>query len=457
MERDIQRKLIEWKRKYAGRYALLIEGARRVGKSYSAVQFAKAEYRSHILVDFNTAPSQVKQVFSESLHDLDHLYLELSALYGTRLYPRESLIILDEVQLFPRARAAVKPLVADGRFDILETGSLISVHKNTKDILIPSEEKTLQLFPMSFPEFLLALGRESLWTLIETAFAEEKPLSDHLHREAIGLFRQYLLVGGMPQAVDAYRAEADFQAAEDAKREILHLYRADMTKHAGRKASRVHMLFDSLPTQLKRKSKRFSPGLVKPGSRMRDYLDGLDWLFDSMIVTPCWRCTEPMPGMRLNRDSSSLRAYLGDTGLLVSQAFDESGALPQDLYARLAKDKLSADEGMLLENMVAQMLAASGHKLYYYENRDRQNAAARMGIDFLLRKRNATNRHNLLPLEVKSAKSRDTHSLDKFRRRFADQLGGEYVICRRNLEKAGSRTYLPFYMVPLLQQHGCPG
>lgn len=450
MKRKITKELFEWKNGSRGKSALLIEGARRVGKSYSVLAFAKEAYKSHILIDFNNAPKAICELFENKLHDLDSFFMYLSVIYGTRLYPRESVIVFDEVQLFPRARAAIKYLVADHRFDYIETGSLISIRENVRNIVIPSEERCIQMHPMDFEEFLWATSREGLWSLIQTAFANGEPLANAIHVLAMEAYRQYLLVGGMPQAVEEYRTSLDFAEVDQVKQSILHLYREDMEKQGTRQNRTAIQIFDSLPSQLKRAHKRFSPSKVRPGARMRHLQNALTWLCESMIVTPCYRAADPMIGFRANLEQSDFKCYVADTGLLISQAFDESHALGSGFYQKLLSGKLEVNEGMIAENMVAQMLTASGHRLYYYQNNSQSEKDTRMEIDFLLTGRDTTSRRNVSPIEVKSGKSRVTKSLDRFEKAHAQQCGTPYIVSRRNLEKDGSRIRLPFYMVPLL-------
>lgn len=450
MERKIEQKMRDWKASSAGRTALLIEGARRIGKSYSAEKFAKEAYRSHILIDFSIAPDTVRDLFESSLHDLDYFFRQLSVQYGIRLYERESLIILDEVQLFPKARSAVKNLVKDGRYDFMETGSLISLKENVKDILLPSEERMIKMYPMDLEEFHRAIGQDVLWFGIQDAFTQKTSLPENLHRKAMDLYREYLLVGGMPQAVEMFRTTQALEEAEAVKQDILQLYRSDMHKYAHGSERRAEAVFDSLPGQLSTPRKVFRPSRVTSGARSRDLQNAIDWLQEAMIINRCMLARNPMPGYRLSTDDSKFKCYLGDTGLLISLAFDENAALGAPFLERLAKRKLEVDEGMIAENAVAQMLTASGHRLYYYANADRDDASSRMEVDFLLTAKDVTARHNVCPIEVKSAKSRTTKSPDKFASKFSQQCGTSYVVCRQNLKLEGNRVYLPFYMVPLL-------
>ena len=429
---------------------LLLQGARRVGKSYIAEEFAKNEYRSYILIDFNLVDSQVKDMFDHDLNDPDTFFLKLMTFFNTKLYKRQSLIILDEVQLFPRARSAIKYLVADGRYDYIETGSLISIRENVKDILIPSEEDQMQLYPMDFEEFLWASGNETMMSLIRNCFESKKPLGQALHRKAMDLFRQYMIIGGMPQAVDTYMSSHDFDLVDQVKRRILNLYRDDIRKHAKGYEMKVESIYDELPSQLKNQNRHFKLSSLKEGARFDEYKDALFWLSDAMIVNNCYNSTEPSIGLNLNRDRTLLKCYMGDTGLLVSHAFDERGIVSEEIYKKLLLDKLEVNMGMILENVVAQMLTASGHKLYFYANSSRTDAASRMEIDFLIAKSKISSRHNISPIEVKSSKNYTLSSLRKFMEKYHEQLHTPYVLHTSDFKEENGIVYLPLYMAPFL-------
>lgn len=450
MRRKIYDQLLQWKEKSNGKSALLLQGARRVGKSYIAEEFAKNEYRSYILIDFNLVDSQVKDMFEHDLNDLDTFFLKLTTFFNTKLYERQSLIILDEVQLFPRARSAVKYLVADGRYDYIETGSLISIRENIKDILIPSEEDQMKLFPMDFEEFLWASENETMMTLIQNCFESRKPLGQALHRKAMDLFRQYMIIGGMPQAVEAYISSHNFDQVDQVKRRILNLYRDDIRKHAKGYEMKVEAIYDELPSQLKNQNRHFKLSSLKEGARFDEYKDSLFWLSDAMIVNNCYNSTEPSIGLNLNRDRTLLKCYMGDTGLLVSHAFDENGIVSEGIYKKLLLDKLEVNMGMILENVVAQMLAASGHKLYFFANSSRTDASSRMEIDFLIAKSKISNRHNISPIEVKSSKNYTLSSLRKFMEKYHEQLHTPYVLHTSDFKEENGIVYLPLYMTPFL-------
>jgi hypothetical protein len=450
MKRKIEEKILEWKNKSNGKTALLIDGARRVGKSFIAEEFARKNYKSYIFIDFNKAGDEIKELFDKDLNDLDSLFMLLSAAYNTKLYERESLIVFDEVQLYPRARAAIKFLVADGRYDYMETGSLMSIKKNVENILIPSEERHIKMYPMDFEEFLWAKGEELLMPVIKKAFEEKKPVGQVLHRKIITLFREYVIIGGMPQAVDEYLKNGDFEAADAIKRDIISLYREDIQKHAKGYESKVESIFDEIPAQLSKHEKRFTLASLGKGARFRDYESAFLWLQDSMIANICFNSTEPNLGLKLNRDNSSFKIYMGDTGLLISHAFDENGIVSEEIYKKLLFGKLEVNEGMIIENVVAQMLAANGKKLYFYSNPSREDKDSRMEIDFLLAKSKITSRHNISPIEVKSGKNYTLSSLNKFRKKYDEQLHVAYVVHMNDLKEDDGIVYLPVYMTGLL-------
>ena len=445
MKRKIYEKLLDWKHKEAGRTALLIDGARRVGKSYIAKEFAEAEYKSHILIDFNRAPKEVVDLFDNYLNDLDTLFMYLS-----KLYERETLIILDEVQLCPRARSAIKYLVADGRYDYLETGSLMTIKKNVKDILIPSEEEHIKMYPLDFEEFLWALNNDMLMPFIRNCYEKKQPMGQALHRKAMDYFRQYMIVGGMPQAVERYVQTRDFDSVDRVKRSILELYRADIVKHAEGYEMKVEQIFDDIPAQLQKHDKKFKLSSLKKEARFRDYEDAMFWLSDAMIMNVCYNSTAPSIGLKLNMDRMTLKCYMADTGLLISHAFDENGIVSEEIYKKLLFDKLEVNKGMIVENIVAQMLVASGHKLYFYANASRDDVTERMEIDFLIAKSKISNRHNISPIEVKSSKNYTLRSLQKFKSKFDEQTHIPYVIHPGDYKEENGIVYLPLYMTPLL-------
>lgn len=449
MKRKIYDSMQKWKEEN-GRTALLIDGARRVGKSYIAQEFAKKEYKSYILIDFNRAPAEITDLFVHYLNDLTMFFLYLSNFYGVKLYERESLIIFDEVQLFPKARAAIKYLVEDGRYDYVETGSLMTIKKNVADIVIPSEERHMKMYPLDFEEFLWALDNDTLMDFIRLCFEEKKPMGQVLHRKTMDYFRQYLIIGGMPQAVKTYRNSHDFDQVDCVKRDILELYRADIIKHAEGYQMKVAQIFDAIPAQLQKHDTKFKFSSLKKEARFREYKDALFWLSDAMITNICYNSTAPNIGLKLNMHRMTLKCYMADTGLLISHAFDENGLVSEEIYKKLLFDKLEVNKGMIMENIVAQMLTASGHKLYFYSNPSRDDASLRMEIDFLTAKSKISNRHNISPIEVKSSKNYTLTSLRKFKEKYKEQLHIPYVLHPNDLKEENGILFLPLYMTPLI-------
>ena len=446
MKRKIEEKLLKWKKESNGKTALLIDGARRVGKSYIVEEFAKQHYKSYILIDFNQVGSEITDLFDMNLRDLDSFFMYLSAAFNAKLYKRESLIIFDEVQLYPRARAAIKYLVADGRYDYIETGSLMSIKKNVKNIVIPSEERHVKMYPMDFEEFLWAKGEDLILPIIRKCFEEKKPLGQALHRKIMTLFREYVIIGGMPQVVKEYIESGDFETADLVKRDILTLYREDIQKYASGYEKKVESIFDEIPAQLSKHEKKFTLSSLGKGSRFRDYENSFLWLQDSMIANVCFNSTEPNIGLKLNRDNSSYKVYMGDTGLLISHAFDENGIVSEEIYKKLLFGKLEVNEGMIFENIVSQMLVANGHNLYFYSNSSRTDKDSRMEIDFLVAKSKITNRHNISPIEVKSGKNYTLSSLNKFRKKYSEQTNEAFVLHTADLYIKDEITFLPVYM-----------
>ncbi len=450
MKRKIYDELLKWKKESNGEVALLIDGARRIGKSYIVEQFAKENYKSYILIDFNKVGKDIKELFDNYLEKLDIFFMYLSSYYKVDLYERDTLIIFDEIQLYPRARSAIKYLVADGRYDYIETGSLISLKKNVENILIPSEERHINMYPMDFEEFLWAVGNNNLMNLIKTCFNEKKPLGQLMHREAMDYFKQYLIVGGMPQAVNKYVNTQNFKEVDLIKRDILNLYKDDIVKYGGDDSNKVQSIFEEIPSQLHKHEKRFKFSSIEKDARYRDYKGAFFWLQESMIVNIAYNTTEPNIGLRLNRESSALKCYMGDTGLLISLAFDEKGLVDEEVYKKILFNKLSFNEGMIMENIVAQMLVSSGEKLYFYFNYDKNDSSNNMEIDFLIAKDKITSKHNVSPIEVKSGKNYTYSSLNKFRTKYRDYLYTNYILHIDDLKTENDIVFLPIYMTGLL-------
>lgn len=449
MRRKIYNDLLRWKQEEQGRCALLIDGARRVGKSYIVREFAAGEYRSALIIDFSIARAEVKQLFSDYAGDIDMLFMNLMSIYNVTLYHRESLVVFDEVQECPPARQAIKHLVADGRYDYIETGSLVSIKRNVKNIIIPSEERHITLYPMDFEEFLWAVGNETMMDAIRMNYGRKHPMGP-LHRKAMELLRQYMIVGGMPQAVLAFVETKSFERTDRMKRDILALYKADIAKYATGQETHVSGIFDQIPSQLQRHERRFKLSSVSKGGRMRDFQNSFFWLSEAMTVNIAYNTTEPNVGLGMNVERSSLKCYMADTGLLLSMAFDENTIVSEELYRKLLLDKLEVNAGMLMENLVAQMLRAAGHKLYFYSNNSREEASDRMEVDFLISKSAITSRHNISPIEVKSGRRYAITSLNKMMDKYSNYLSTSYVIHTADYAEKDAITYLPVYMVPLL-------
>ena len=450
MKRKIYDQLLKWKNNAKGDSALLIEGARRVGKSYIVEQFAKAEYESYIIIDFNNTTNQMRNLFVDYLSNLDTFFMYLSLYTGITLHERNTLIIFDEVQMFPTARAAIKYLVADGRYDYIETGSLVSIRKNVKDITIPSEEETLKMTPMDFEEFLWAMGENTLMQLIRLQYENQRPMGGDMHRKAMTLFRQYMIVGGMPQVVAKYIETKDFGQVDRQKRMILTLYRNDINHYADGLETKVNSIFDEIPAQLQRHEKKFKLSDLKKDARYRDYDSAFLRLADARVVNICFSSTEPNIGYRLTRDGNKLKCYMADTGLLISHSFDENGIVSEDIYRKLMLDKLEFNEGMLMENVVAQMLVAAGHNLYFFSSYSKDDTSQNMEIDFLISKAITTSRHNVTAIEVKSGKNYTTTSLDKLGKKYRNMIHERIVLHTADLKMEDGILYLPLYMTPLL-------
>lgn len=449
---EIQRKaydrLVAWKKESQGKSALLIEGARRIGKSTIAERFGEREYKTHILVDFNKVSRKILENFDTNLNNLDVFFQTLSLEYNTPLYKRKSLIIFDEIQKFPKAREAIKYLVADGRYDFIETGSLISIKENVESITIPSEEEKLKMYPCDFEEFGTALGENLLLEYISKCFVDKVPLEDHFHKRAMHLFREYMLVGGMPKSVVAYlESNRDFSKSDKEKRKILDLYRDDIKKTAKRYSSKVSAVFENIPGSLSSHEKKIVLSEIDDSNAatFSKYDEPLFWLDDSMICNLCYKCNDPNVGFALSKNESSVKCYMGDTGLLVSHAFSENEIASNQLYKAIMNGKLSLNEGMLYENLIAQMIRAKGRQLFFYTEYDTSAHRNSMEIDFLLSNESKTN-FKVFPVEVKSAKNYTTTSLGKFKDKFKKRVGSSIIIHPKSLQVDGNILKIPPYM-----------
>lgn len=446
LKRKMYDKLLTLKKSLNGQKAILIEGARRIGKSTVCEEFGKNEYKSYILIDFAKCPDEVKNYFHKHMNDLDTFFMLISAFYGVKLYERESLIIFDEVQMYPKARECIKYLVADGRYDYIETGSLISIKENVKDIVIPSEERHLKMYPMDFEEFCEALNETEILGYIKKCFENKIPLENELHYKAMLLFKQYMLVGGMPQSVIAFiKSRKDFDKSDIEKRDILSLYRSDIMKIDARYRSKVLAIFDQIPGLLSQHEKRVVFKDVSAGSTADQYEETFFWLSDSMISNECFLCSDPNIGLSLNESRAYVKCYFGDTGLLVSHAFDENELLEDEVYKQILGDKLNMNEGMLYENTIAQILTANGHKLYFYTRYNSDKHRNDIEIDFLI-SNNSKLKYKMYPIEVKSGRRYSVESLKKFNEKYKARIGECYVIHPKNLSFKDDIICIPPYM-----------
>ena len=449
LKRKIYSRLLEWKENN-GKTALLVSGARRVGKSTTVRKFGENEYKSVVVIDFSICPQEVKDTFS-ILYDLDRFFQTISLLLNVKLYERNTLFVFDEVQLFPLARQAVKHLVADGRFDYIETGSLISLRQNVKGIVIPSEEEEIKMYPLDFEEFAWALGKERLIEYVKECYQKEEPLIDAIHKEAMLLFREYMIVGGMPQSVMAYLGSAirSFEAADREKRNILSLYRQDIMKIDEGYRSKVAAIYEQIPSLLSHHERRVVYNDIEKGSTFESYKETFFWLSESMIANIVFNTSDPEVGLAINEGRTYVKCYMGDTGLLVSHSLGDNMNANNELYKELYLGRLSLNEGMFFENAVAQCLTAAGHNLFFYTKYDAVAKRNVMEIDFLI-SRGTKIRNKIFPIEVKSGDRYRITSLEKFREKFSRRIGDSYVIHPKNFSKKDGVTYIPCYMAFLL-------
>ena len=440
-KRKLYDQLLDWKKKSNGKTAVLIEGARRVGKSTTVAAFAEAEYDSYILIDFSAAPQHIVKLFDD-ISDLNYLFLQLQLQFNVELINRKSAIVFDEVQFCPRARQAIKHLVADGRYDYLETGSLISIRKNVENILIPSEEVKIEMFPLDFEEFCWACGKLSLVCLLKDAFESKKELGDATHRKIMRDFRLYMLVGGMPQAVNAYLESSNFQVVDETKRQIISLYEEDFHKISPRGA--LSRLFDAIPSQLAKKASRYQVSSVLSGRQASDIPEELAELQASKVVLCAYHTDDPNAGMSASIDLNKFKLYLADTGLFITLMFKDAKFTDNFIYDKLLADKLPVNLGSLYENIVAQTFASNGHKLFYHTWLN-EKTKHNYEIDFIL-----TNGKKIQPIEVKSSRYKTHASLDVFCNKFSSRIDKRYLIYTKDLLKEGNLYCLPTYMAQFL-------
>lgn len=440
-ERKIYQKMLKWKNESNGKTALLIKGARRVGKSTVAEEFAKKEYTSYILIDFSIAGTEVHNLFKD-LSDLNYLFLRLQLIYHVNLENRKSVIIFDEVQTEPLARQAIKHLVKDGRYDYIETGSLLSIKKNVENIVIPSEETRIEMVPMDYEEFRWALGDKTTISMLKTAFENKMPLSDDLNRKMMRDFRLYMLVGGMPQAVNEYIATNNFSKVDQVKRSILELYQDDLRKID--KTGRASLMFQAIPSELAKNSSRYQISSVIPNGRQDRTLEIISDMKDSLTVNLAYHANDPSCGMSLHEDIHKYKMFLSDTGLFTTLAFMDKDFTENIIYEKLLSDKLDTDLGYLYENIVSQMLYANGNKLFYYTF-PKENSTHNYEIDFLIAKKN-----KVCPIEVKSSGYKTHASIDAFATKFSSKIGQKYLIYTKDLKKDKDLLCVPVYMTMFL-------
>jgi len=448
LKRKIYNKIREWKRLSNGETALMIEGARRTGKSTIAEEFAKNEYDSYMILDFAKEGMEVRRNFEENIGDLDAFFRNLFVLKGQSIKEKKSVIIFDEVQLFPTARQAIKYLVNDGRYDYIETGSLISIKQNVKDILIPSEEFKLKLYPMDFEEFLWAKEDMATMPVIKEAFRNRKSLGADIHRKIMQVFRSYLVVGGMPQAVSAFIEGQTYQEIDFIKKNILSLYEEDLKKYDGTNSEKASVILKTIPEQLTNRNSHFKMTAVDKNARYKNYIDAINFIAESMIGNACINVTNPEVTLELYADRSNFKLYMGDTGLLITQIMGNSDAADENLYKSLIFNKLGINQGMIIENMVAQMLKSQGHDLFFHEFLHKSEAATNVSkyeIDFL-----TVRNKRICPIEVKSSSYKSHRSFDCFLKKYNLKANDRYIIYTKDLQTREDIIYIPLYMTSLI-------
>lgn len=444
-KRKVYSKMQEWKSRSSSKTALLIQGARRIGKSTIAEEFARHEYDDYIIIDFSTAEEQIIRLF-DHISDMDLFFLGLQTLTGKTLPRNRAVVIFDEVQMCPKARQAIKHLVKDGRYDYIETGSLLSIKKNVKDIVIPSEETRVSMYPLDFEEFLWAIGKSPEFGLIRYSYDNLKPLGDAMNRALLRDFRLYMLVGGMPQAINAYLETNDFAEVDAIKRNIIELYSSDFRKIDS--TGRASTIFSSIPAELSRNVMRYKVGSVIEGARPARLGEVFADIADSMTVNFAYHANDPSVGFALHADFDYFKMFLADTGLFVTLIFKDRDYTDNEIYRKLLFDKLPADLGYVYENVVAQQIASAGHSLYYYTFKQRASEAGRpqtYEIDFLLSRKD-----KICPVEVKSSGYKSHKSLDEFQRKYQSRISHRYLLYTKDLRKEQDIIYLPVYMAGLL-------
>ena len=440
-KRKIYDKFLEWKKNSDGKTALLVEGARRIGKSTIVEEFAKNEYESYILIDFTKASKEVLNLFDD-ISDLNYIFLRLQLIYHKELHQRKSLIIFDEVQFCPKARQAIKHLVADHRYDYMETGSLISIRKNVKDILIPSEERQVQMYPMDFEEFKWALGDTVTIKLLRESFEKYQPLGDDLNRRMMRDFRLYMLVGGMPKAVSTYIETNNMRLVDEEKRDILRLYESDFMKIDS--TGKAALLFKSIPSQLEKNASRYQVSSVLENQRNSTVLELISEMESSKTVLVSYKSDDPNAGLTRTKDLENFKLFVCDTGLFTTMLFMDKDFTENIIYEKLLSDKLSVNLGYLYENVVAQILKANGNSLFYYTFLD-EKSRHNFEIDFLLARNN-----KVCPIEIKSSGYKTHASLDAFSEKYSSRILNKYLVHTKDLGKDKDVFSVPVYMTMFL-------
>jgi len=440
-KRKMYDRLLKWKRERNGESAILIQGARRIGKSTLAEEFARNEYESYILIDFAIAPAEIQELFND-ISDLNYIFLRLQLVYRVQLIERKSVIIFDEIQKAPLARQAIKHLVKDRRYDYIETGSLITVHKSSQDILLPSEETRVDMFPMDYEEFRWALGDTATIPLLRTTFEKRMPLGDAVHRRMMRDFRLYMLVGGMPKAVVEYIKTNNLGAVDLVKRDIVSLYEEDFWKLDN--TGRATALYDAIPAQLSKNASRYQISAAIPGGRAERITSVVKMMNDFMSANVAYHSNDPNVGLALTMDNERFKIYASDTGMFVTLAFKDKDFTDNIIYEKLLNDKLSTNLGYVYENVIAQMLRAAGKQLFYHTI-PFADGKKYYEVDFLI-----SDGHKVSPIEVKSSGYKSHASLDAFCDKFSDRVKNKYIIYTKDLKREQGIDYIPVYMTMFL-------
>ena len=440
-KRKIYNQILDWKENRSNKYALLIKGARRVGKSTIAEEFAKNEFKSYILIDFAHTSKEIIGLFDD-MYNLDFFFLQLQQFTGKRLYENESVIIFDEIQLLPKARQAIKYLVLDGRYKYIETGSLLSIKKNTQDILIPSEEHKISMYPMDFEEFLWAIGDEITADTIKMLIKNKKPVGNALHRNLMRTFRLYMLIGGMPQAIETYLETNNLQAVDETKREIIDLYEEDFVKIDG--TGLAGDIYDAIPANLSSNASRYVLSSAREGTRSDQVRNLIPDMLSSFTINIAYHANNPSVGMSLEKDAGRYKLFLSDVGLFITLAFKDKNYTENVIYNKLLSDKLEANLGYVYENIVAQILKTKGNNLFYY-TMENTTANRLYEIDFLI-----SVKDKICPIEVKSGNYRSHKSLDIFSDKFSSRISDKYVVHTKDYKWENGIHYIPVYMLPFI-------